>query len=159
MQYLRVAAIAAAILCLGGAKKPVIDLRVHTLGSADEAPTFAIPSTLLNGTPVYLQRLPLVTDREVSSIFPFPAGDGTHGVYFKLDNHGARLLQQHTMTSHGSTLVVILNGVQVANLMVDRPVDDGIFRIPRGLADEDIAFLSTVFPVMGQDNTQKPKRR
>jgi hypothetical protein len=155
MRFLHLAAIAAGILCLGGAKKPVVDLRVHGLGNADEAPTFAIPAQLMNGTQVYLQRMPLVTQTEVTSIFPFPAGDGTSGMYFKLGLHGTQLLQQHTMTRKGSTLVVLLNGVQVANLLVDRTVSDGVFRIPRGLTAEDVAFLSTVFPVMGQETVKK----
>lgn len=158
MRYLPLAAVVAGLLCLGGAKKPSVDLRVHGLGKPEEAPTFAIPATLMNGKEVYLQRMPLVTQSEVTSIYPFPASDGTSGMYFKLGLHGSQLLQQHTMTQQGSTLVVILNGVQVANLLVDRPVTDGVFRIPRGLTAEDVAFLSTVFPVMGQENTGKKRR-
>jgi hypothetical protein len=158
MRIFHIAALACCLLCLGGAKKPVVDLRVHALGKEEEAPSFAVPGTLMNGTQVYLQRMPLVTQSEVTSIFPFPAGDGTSGMYFKLGQHGSQLLQQHTMTRQGSTLVVMLNGVQVANLLVDRPVRDGVFRIPRGLTPEDVAFLSTVFPVMGQEAEGKKSR-
>lgn len=136
----------------------MVDLRIHGLGKAEDAPTFAIPAKLMNGTEVYLQRMPLATQSEVTSIYPFPAGDGTSGMYFKLGLHGSQLLQQHTMTRKGSMLVVLLNGVQVANLLVDRPVTDGIFSIPRGLTPEDVAFLSTVFPVMGQENVGKKRR-
>lgn len=147
---------AAALLCTGGAKKPVIDLRIHGEGIAAEAPTFAFPATLLNGREVYLSRMPLITQREVRSVYPFPAADGSEGVYLKLDNHGTRLLQQHTMERRGRTLVVLLNGRQVTNLLVDRPVTDGIVSIPRGLSPEDIALLRTAFPVIGE--TGGPRR-
>lgn len=147
---------AAALFCTGGAKKPVIDLRIHGEGIAAEAPTFAFPATLLNGREVYLSRMPLITQREVRSIYPFPAADGSEGVYLKLDNHGTGLLQQHTMERRGRTLVVLLNGRQVTNLLVDRPVTDGIVSIPRGLSPEDIALLRTAFPVIGE--TGGPRR-
>ncbi len=147
---------AAALLCTGGAKKPVIDLRIHGEGIAAEAPTFAFPATLLNGREVYLSRMPLITQREVRSIYPFPAADGSEGVYLKLDNHGTGLLQQHTMERRGRTLVVLLNGRQVTNLLVDRPVTDGIVSIPRGLSPEDITLLRTAFPVIGE--TGGPRR-
>ena len=147
---------AAALLCTGGAKKPVIDLRIHGEGIAAEAPTFAFPATLLNGREVYLSRMPLITQREVRSIYPFPAADGSEGVYLKLDNHGTGLLQQHTMERRGRTLVVLLNGRQVTNLLVDRPVTDGIVSIPRGLSAEDITLLRAAFPVIGE--TGSPRR-
>ncbi len=155
MPAMRLAVAALALLCLGGAKKPVVDLRIHALGTAAEAPTFAIPATLLNGTPVFLQRMPLVSQREIKAIYPFVAADGSHGTYLKVDNHGTRLLHQHTMSRRGELLVVLINGRQVSNLLVDRPIDDGIISIPRGLTADDIEFLATVFPVMGQEGAPR----
>jgi hypothetical protein len=146
---------AAALLCTGGAKKPAIDLRIHGEGIAAEAPTFAFPATLLNGQETFLSRMPLLTQREVRAVYPFPAADGTEGVYLKLDNHGTGLLQQHSMERRGRTLVVLLNGRQVSNLLVDRPVTDGIVSIPRGLSAEDITLLTTVFPVMGESGKKR----
>lgn len=155
MTVLRLAVAVAALLCLGGAKKPVIDLRIHALGTAAEAPTFAIPASLLNGTPVFLQRMPLTTQREIKAVYPFRAADGSHGTYLKLDNHGTRLLHQHTMSRRGELLVVLLNGRQVSNLLVDRSIDDGIITIPRGLSADDLAVLTSVFPVLGQEGQKR----
>ena len=155
----RLAVAALALLCLGAAKKPpVVDIRIHALGTAAEAPTFAIPATLLNGTPVFLARMPLLSQREIKAIYPFVAADGSHGTYFKVDNHGTRLLHQHTMSRRGELLVVLINGRQVSNLLVDRPIDDGIVSIPRGLSADDIALLTTVFPVIGQEAVPKKRR-
>jgi len=151
------AAALAALLCVAGAKKPVIDLRIHAQGSEAEAPTFAIPATLLNGQPVFLQRMALITQSEVDAIYPFAAADGSQGVYLKLGPHGSRLLQQHTSTKKGEFLVVMLNGRMVSNLLIDRPIDDGILSIPRGLSPDDIAVMETVFPVVGQEGKKKKR--
>jgi hypothetical protein len=155
MPALRLAVLAAALLCLGGATKPVVDVRIHALGTAAEAPTFAIPATLLNGTPVFLARMPLLSQREIKAVYPFVAADGSHGTYFKVDNHGTRLLHQHTMSRRGELLVVLLNGRQVSNLLVDRVIDDGIITIPRGLSADDLAVLTSVFPVLGQEGRER----
>lgn len=148
-------ALAAIFFCTAGAKKPVIDLRIHTEGMAAEAPTFSFPATLLGGQEVYLARMPLITQREVRAIYPFPAKDGSQGVYLKLDSHGSGLLQQHTMVRRGGLLVVLLNGKQISNLLVEQPVTDGIVCIPRGLGEEEIAILTTAFPVLGQEDKKR----
>ncbi len=145
------------MLCVAGAKKPVVDVRIHAEGTEAEAPTFAIPATLLNGRPAFLQRMPLVSQSEIEAVYPFAAADGSQGVYLKLGVHGSRLLQQHTMSQQGKTLVVMINGRMVSNLLVDRPVNDGIVSIPRGLTQEDISLLTSVFPVLGQENTKKKR--
>jgi len=158
MKFSRPLIVAAALLCVAGAKKPTIDLRVHAEGTEAEAPTFAIPATLLNGRPAFLQRMPLATQSEIEAVYPFAAADGSQGVYLKLGAHGSRLLQQHTMSQQGKMLVVMLNGRMVSNLLVDRPIADGIVAIPRGLTQEDIAVLTSSFPVLGQQNSTKKKR-
>lgn len=148
---------ASALLCVAAAKKPTLDLRIHVEGLATEAPTFAFPSKLLNGTEIYLARMPLLTQREVKAIYPFPAADGSQGVYLKLDGHGSGLIQQYSMERSGRPLIVFLNSRQISNLLVDRPINDGIVCIPRGLSEDDIQLLSTVFPVLGQEG--KPKKK
>ena len=157
MRFSRLAFAAAALLCVAGAKKPVLDVRIHAEGTEAEAPTFAIPATLLSGKPTFLQRMPLISQSEIEAIYPFAAADGSQGVYLKLGAHGSRLLQQHTMSQQGKLLVVMLNGRMVSNLLVDRPINDGIMSIPRGLSQEDIALLATTFPVIGQENTKKKR--
>lgn len=155
MKFARLLVLVPLVFCTGAAKRPALDLRIHATGTAAEAPTFAFPSTLINGTPVFLQRMPLLTQREVTAVFPFAAADGTEGIYLKLGPHGSRLLQQHTMAKAGTMLVVLLNGRQVSNLLVDRAVDDGIVCVPRGLTPEETAMLASSFPVMGGEGRKK----
>lgn len=146
---------AAALLCTGGAKKPVVDLRIHGEGMEAEAPTFAFPAALLNGRETFLSRMPLITQREIRGVYAFPAADGSQGIYLKLDNHGSGLLQQHTMERSGRLLAVFLNGRQVSNLVVDRPITDGIVSIPRGLDAAEIELLTTAYPVLGDTGTRQ----
>ncbi len=156
MRILRCLVIVAAVLAgLAGAKKPEVDLRVHAEGTESEAPTFTFPATLLNGTPTYLRRLPLITQREVREVYPFQVQDGSYGVYLLLDSHGGRLLEQFTMERQGRLLVVMLNGRQVSNLMVDRPIKDAIVGIPRGLTSDDVDYLASVFPVTGEPTKKR----
>ncbi|MEI7865397.1 MAG: hypothetical protein WCI38_08500 [Chthoniobacterales bacterium] len=157
MKTVRLALVVAALFCAAGAKKPVIDLRIHGQGSESEAPSFAIPATLLNGRQVFLQRMALITQSEVEAIYPFTAADGSQGIYLKLGAHGSRLLQQHTTTKKGEMLVAMLNGRMVSNLLIDRPIEDGIVCIPRGLSPDDIALMETVFPVVGQEDKKKKR--
>jgi hypothetical protein len=148
----------ATLLCTGGAKKPSVDLRIHTEGLAAEAPTFAFPAKLMNGNETYLARMPLLTHREIKAIYPFAAADGSQGVYLKLDSHGSGLLQQYSMARSGRPLVVFLNSRQISNLLVDRAIHDGIVCLPRGLTEDDINLLSSFFPVLGQEGTKKKGR-
>jgi preprotein translocase subunit SecD len=101
--------------------------------------------------------MPLATQSEIEAIYPFAAADGSQGVYLKLDQHGSRLLQQHSMSQQGKMLAVMLNGRMVSNLLVDRPIADGIVAVPRGLTPEDIAVLTSAFPVLGQEGTKKKR--
>ncbi len=159
MTRLLIAMLAAAtLLCTGGAKKPSVDLRIHAEGLAAEAPTFAFPAKLMNGNEIYLARMPLLTQREVKAIYPFAAADGSQGVYLKLDSHGSGLLQQYSMERSGRPLIVFLNSRQISNLLVDRPINDGIVCLPRGLSEDDIQLLSTVFPVLGEEGKTSKKR-
>ena len=146
---------ATALLCTGGAKKPVVDLRIHGEGIAAEAPSFAFPANLINGRETFLARMPLLTQREVRAVYPFPAADGTQGIYLKLDNHGSGLLKQHTMERSGRLLAVFFNGRQVSNLVVDRPVNDGIVSIPRGLDSTEVELLTSAYPVIGESGKKR----
>ncbi len=155
MRRFSIALCLASLLCTGGAKKPVVELRIHGEGLAAEAPTFSFPATLLNGRETFLSRMPLITQREIHSVFPFAAADGSQGVYLKLDNHGSGLLKQHTMERSGRLLAVFFNGRQVSNLVVDRPVNDGIVSIPRGLENTEVELLTSAYPVMGESGKKR----
>ncbi len=141
---------ALSLLTLGMARKDNFSLTFHGQGTASEAPTFAFPATLMgSGRPIFLQRMPLISNREIKAFYPFAAADGSNGAYFQLDSHGAALLAQFSMSRQGTFLVALLNGRQIVDLRVNEPVTDGILTIPSGLTSEDISLLGTRFPTMG----------
>lgn len=101
--------------------------------------------------------MPLINERDVISAQTFPAADGSLGAYFKLDAHGTNLVMQHTLSQRGTFLFAFINGRAVIDLYVDRPVQDGIIAIPRGLTPEEVILIEQKFPIIGQEG-KKPQR-
>lgn len=140
-------------------KKDQFTLRIHGEGSPEDGEKFTLPVILLDGRKTTLSIMPLLTEHEVKSVYPFKAADGTGGAYLKLDNHGANLLTQYSLEKRGSVLAVLINGRQAADLMVDAPVRDGIFVIPSGMTMAEEARLVNAFPLMGQENSPAQKKK
>jgi hypothetical protein len=119
---------------------------------------FSRPVTLKHsGKQVFMGTMPLINERDVISAQTFPAADGSFGAYFKLDSHGTNLVMQHTLSQRGTFLFAFFNGRDVIDLYVDRPVQDGIIAIPRGLTPEEVALIDQNFPEIGQEG-KKPKK-
>ncbi len=140
-------------------KKDVFTIRIHGEGAAEDGEKFTIPVVLLDGRKAYLSVMPLLNEHDVKSIYPFKAPDGTGGAYLRLDTHGANLLTQYSLEKRGSVLAVLINGRQVADLMVDSTVRDGIFVIPSGMTMAEEARMVNAFPLMGQENTPAQKKK
>jgi hypothetical protein len=167
MKFIR-AAIAAvlAITAVGNAeagakKQSSAAVRFYAEGGAEGA-DFSQKVELLNSKrPVYMQSMPLITEREIKAFYPFPAqdGSGTFGAYFKLDSHGSSLLGQHTMSRRGSYLLAFFNGRHVTDLYIDRGVNDGIVSIPSGLSRNDLDLLEMAFPIIGQESVKPGKKK
>jgi hypothetical protein len=152
---LALCAVAILPLHAGAKKPPAVSIRFY--GEAgSEGGNFSDKVTLLaNGRETYMTAMPLITEREVKSFYPFPAKDGTMGTYLRLDDHGMRLLEQHTMSKRSTYLLVFFNGRHIVDLYVDKAVHDGIAIIPRGLTPTDIEFLDVTFPRYGHED-EKP---
>lgn len=101
--------------------------------------------------------MPLINERDIVSAQTFPAADGSHGAYFKLDSHGTNLVMQHSLSQRGTFLFAFLNGRAVIDLYIDRPVQDGIIAIPRGLTPEEVLLIEQKFPLIGNEDG-KPQR-
>jgi hypothetical protein len=159
--------ITAALLAVGagfahaGAKKQsAASVRVYGQGGI-EGQDFAQKVPLLNSSrTVYMQTMPLISERDIVAYYPFPARDnsGTYACYFKLDNHGADLLSQHTMANRDTYLLAFFNGRHIADIYIDRGVSDGILYIPTGLRAGDLELLSMTFPEIGNEKAGTHKR-
>jgi hypothetical protein len=157
-----VLALGAADSGLAGAKKQsAVAVRFYGQGGgAGEGSDFSQPVRLLgSGATIYMQTMPLITEREVKAYYAFPAQDGTMGAYFKLDDHGRNLVAQHTMAHRGEYVIAFFNGRHVVDLRIDRGVSDGILCIPRGLTPADAELLSITFPEIGKEHISPSQKR
>ena len=142
-------------------KKDLFTIRIHGEASPEDGEKFSVPVMLLNGKKTSLSIMPLLSEHDIKSVYPFPSSDGTFGAYLLLDGHGANLLTEYSVErmGRGNILAVMLNGRQAADLVVDAPVRDGIFTIPSGMTMVEEARLVNMFPIMGQENNPKQKNK
>jgi hypothetical protein len=141
-------------------KQSAVAVRFYAEGGA-EGGDFSQPVELISSKrKTFMQSMPLVSEREIVSFFPFQArdGSGTFGASFRLDPHGTNLLSEHTMSRRGSYILAYFNGRHVIDLYVDRGVTDGIITIPSGLSANDISLLNVSFPLMGHEK-EKPAKQ
>ncbi len=138
-----------------GKKEPPLTVRFFLEANARDTSTFSTPVTLKNPPrEAFVEKIPTLSERDVSSIYPFPANDGTMGCAFKLNEHGTFDLEAVSTDRRGSSIIAVVNGRQVIDMLIDKKVSDGIITIGSGLTQNDIDLLSKKFPVLG-----KPKKR
>jgi len=93
----------------------------------------------------YVERVPSLSERDVQGIYPTNAGDGTYGCAFVLNTHGRTALQTISTEKRGSSLVVFISTKtgthQVVELMIDKPINDGVIYVPNGLTLLEIEAL------------------
>ncbi|MEI6323462.1 MAG: hypothetical protein WCP60_10205 [bacterium] len=142
-------------------KKETFSIRIHGEGSAEDGEKFSVPLVLLDGRKAYLSIMPLLNEHDIKAVYPFRAEDGTGGAYLKLDGHGANLLAEYSIEhmGRGTVLAVMINGRQVVDLLVDKPVRDGVFVIPFGLSMAEEAHLVNGYPIIGHENDPKQKKK
>jgi hypothetical protein len=151
--------LAVAATAQAGAKKQnAVTIRFYGEGGP-EGGTFSEKITTNAGHVTNMASMPLFTEREVLSYHPFAAKDGTMGAYFRLDDHGMRLLEQHTMSRRGSYIIVFFNGKHIVDLLVNKAVHDGIAVIPSGLTQHDIDLLEITFPPFGKEGEKPVKKK
>jgi hypothetical protein len=142
-------------------KKDLFTIRIHGEASPEDGEKFSVPVILLNGKKTTLSIMPLLNEHDIKSVYPFKAPDGTGGAYLRLDGHGSNLLTEYSIEKMGRSniLAVMVNGRQVADLIVDKPVRDGIFVIPSGMTMAEEARLVNAFPIMGQESQKDQKKK
>ncbi len=145
----------AVVFLTGSAGQPPITVRFFAEANQQDTERFAAPAHLQYPTPhsAFIERIPTVSERDIVSIYPFPAADGTWGCAFKLEESGKLHLYVLSTERKGSSLVVFVQTKlyvrQVIDMVIDKPNDDGIISIPRGFTQPEIAMLSKQFRVMG----------
>ena len=145
-----------ALACLAMASQPAVSVRFYAEANARDGEPFSKPITLHNPErQSYIERIPAINERNIKMMsHPVQAADGSWGVSFMLDDKGRLDLEVVSTERKGSSMVVFVvtkKGIhQVIDMLIDKPVRDGIISIQRGLTEMEVAALSKAYPVAGQ---------
>lgn len=161
MRQLRLLACLAAVLaCFTGmAKKPAFTVRFHVETIGQDTERFAQPVSLTNPPrQTFIEKTPVIFERHIVGIYTYPAPDGTFAAVFKLDSAGRIALESVTTQKRGRALVAFVGtkkgSHQVTDMVIDRPVLDGIIVIQQGLTALEVEALKKQFkPVLPKGAT------
>jgi hypothetical protein len=145
---------------LGMSHKAPVTVRFYVEANAHDTDHFATPIQLLHPPKTtFIEKIPTVNERMILAIYPFQAADGTFGCSFKLDQSGRLDLEVASTGHRGGSIVAFLSTKsgthQVVDMLIDRPVTDGIITIPFGLTEAEVEVLTKEFPIVGQKKKRK----
>lgn len=147
----------AIVLCLfwpsagGFAKQQHCTFRVHAQANPRDTEVFATSGRAqVPGKEIAIEKIPWISERDVSAFSPYPAQDGTYGALIQLDEHGRVVLDTLSIERRGRLLFVFINGRFITGLQVDKRVSDGKIYIPSGLTAADIGLMKKDWRSIGQ---------
>lgn len=153
-----------ALLALGFTAmsgKPKLTVAFFVQANQLDTNSFSTPLTLLHSdAKIFIRKIPELTEDNIIEIYPIPASDGTYGCVFKLDEDGKVKLTSLSTRMRGSVLVALINGEQVADLLIDRPVSDGLITIPDGITPQTMTLLKKSYRVYkAKPKSDKKKKK
>jgi hypothetical protein len=119
--------------------------RVHTEANESSGPVFSTKLPLF-GREVTIEKVPTLSENDVTGLETYRAADGTYGALFLLNEHGRLALDSLSVDRRGGRLYVFVNNRPITELQIDRRVSDGKIYIPAGLAPADIKLLRQDWP-------------
>jgi hypothetical protein len=119
--------------------------RVHTEASASNGPAFSTQLAFLGRT-VTIEKVPTLSENDVTGLQTYRTADGTHGALFQLNEHGRLALDSLSVERRGGSLFVFINGRPITDLRIDRRVSDGKIYIASGLTANDVELLKKDWP-------------
>jgi hypothetical protein len=119
--------------------------RVHTEASANNGPAFSTQIRLF-GRLVTIEKIPTISERDVTRLQVYRAGDGTCGALLELNAHGRLALDSLSIERRGSFLFVFVNSRPITQLQIDRRVSDGKIYIASGLTTNEIELMKKDWP-------------
>ena len=121
--------------------------RAHAKTSANDGPVFSTQiRSQLSGKTVTIQKVPVISERDVTGLQVYRASDGSYGALFQLNDHGRLALDSLSIEKRGSFLFVFVNGRPITELQIDRRVSDGKIYIASGLTTNEIALMKKDWP-------------
>lgn len=126
--------------------------RVHTEASASNGPVFSTQIRLF-GKQVTIEKVPTISERDVTGLQVYRAADGSYGALFQLNDHGRLALDSLSIERRGRFLFVFVNNRPITELQIDRRVSDGKIYIASGLTTNEIELMKKDWPAKP---TRKP---
>jgi hypothetical protein len=134
---------------LASAKSKRCTFRVHAQGNENDSSVFASPvTTPIAGKNIFIEKIPVISENDVSAFRPYTANNGSFGALLQLDDHGRLALDTVSIEHRGGTLLVFVNGRAITELFIDRRVSDGRIFIASGLTAGDVASMQKTWPQM-----------
>lgn len=124
--------------------------RVHGETSANNGPVFSTQiRSQLSGKTVTIEKVPIISERDVTGLQVYRASDGSYGALLQLNDHGRIALDSLSIERRGSFLFVFVNGRPITELQIDRRVSDGKIYIASGLTTNEIELMKKDWPATG----------
>jgi len=139
----------------GVAKQRHCTFRVHAQANSQDTEVFATSVRgQISGKNVAIEKMPWISEQDVTAFSAYPAQDGTYGALIQLDEHGRIVLDTLSVERRGGFLFVFVNGRLITQLQVDKRVSDGKIYIPSGLTGADIDLMKKDWRQIGQQKRQ-----
>lgn len=144
----------------GEKKSEPLSVRLHAQGNPKDGSTFGTSIELTQPKKnIFIKKVPIVNERDFVSFYPFAAGNGTLGAYFKLDAEGSNKLETLTVESRGSLAVAMISGRVASAMQIDAKITDGILLIPSGFLPDEILRLQTEIPTIGKESEFQEQKK
>lgn len=102
------------------------------------------------------KRVPEVVGKDIVAFHAFQSRDGEgFGVTLQLKDRARNRLAATTTASQGRWMLTQVNGRMVDAVLIDRPVNDGIWIVYKGLTGVEVARFDEELPRMGAPTTQE----
>src|SRR5437763_6545721 len=99
------------------AKSKRCTVRVHAQGNENDGSVFATPvTTPISGKNIFIEKIPAISEHDVSAYRPYSAANGSFGVLLQLDEHGRLALDTLSIERRGGTLLIFVNGRIITEL-------------------------------------------
>jgi len=119
------------------------------MDSSGASPKIAFPQ-MDDGKVRYFLRSPEFTLKDVVAFSPTPSGAGDdYGLVFQLKNSARQRLYALSAAYLGKYVLAQVNGRVVDGVWIDKPVEDGVLVIWKGVTTGDIKLFDKVLPRIG----------
>jgi hypothetical protein len=126
-------------------------LRIHAEANPQDSAVFATSvRAQLSGKNIAIEKMPRISERDVSAFYPYSLGSGNYGALFQLDEHGKLALDTLSVERRGGFLFVFVNGRAITELQIDKRVSDGKIYIASGFTAADIDLMKKDWRLIGQ---------